>query len=314
MPSADPAARLIAAFRRARPIRAIPLIVTVFGDAVAPHGGRAWLGSLIRLLAPFGVSERLVRTSVFRLAREHWLRVETLGRRSDYRLTEFGQRQFDAAARHIYAPARPAWDGRWRMLVALPGKWGAREREHLRRSLAWQGFGQLGGGVFVHPGRALAEVLAALDTEDFPELSAKLFALTGEGRGDHERIVRAAWDLEELSRAYGAFVRRYEPLAASRAIAADPERAFLMRTLLIHDYRRLLLRDPELPDDLLPPDWHGRRARALTVRLYRLLAAPSEAHLRQQLLTADGSHPPLAPDFFDRVGGIARRRALAAAD
>ncbi|HVC11787.1 MAG TPA: phenylacetic acid degradation operon negative regulatory protein PaaX [Burkholderiales bacterium] len=314
MPPSDPAARLLAAFRRARPVRAIPLIVTVFGDAVAPHGGRAWLGALIRLLAPLGVSERLVRTSVFRLAREHWLRAETLGRRSDYLLTEFGQRQIDAAARHIYAPARPAWDGRWRMLVALPGKWAAREREHLRRSLAWQGFGQLSGGVFVHPSTPLDEALAALDTEDFPALSAKLFALTGEGRGDRERIVRAAWELAELSRAYGAFVRRYQPLAAATGGVDDPERAFLLRTLLIHDYRRLLLRDPELPDDLLPAHWHGRGARALTVQLYRQLAAPSEAHLRRHLLTADGSHPPLAPEFFDRFGGIARRRALSAAD
>ena len=314
MSSADPAVRLLAAFRRARPIRAIPLLVTVFGDAVAPHGGRAWLGALIRLLAPLGVSERLVRTSVFRLAREHWLRAETLGRRSDYLLTEFGQRQFDAAARHIYAPARPAWDGRWRMLVALPGKWSAREREHLRRSLAWQGFGQLSGGVFVHPSTPLEEALAALDTQDFPALSAKLFALTGEGRCDRERIVRAAWELAELSRAYGAFVRRYQPLARATGGVDDPGRAFLLRTLLIHDYRRLLLRDPELPDDLLPAHWHGRGARALTVQLYRQLAAPSEAHLRQQLLTADGSHPPLAPEFFDRVGGIARRRALLAAD
>jgi phenylacetic acid degradation operon negative regulatory protein len=281
----------------------------VFGDAVAPHGGRAWLGSLIRLLAPLGVSERLVRTSVFRLAREHWLRAEMRGRRSDYLLTDFAQRQFDAAAHHIYASARPAWDGRWRAVVALAGEWSARERDHLRRSLAWQGFGQLAGGVFVHPSAQLDETLAALDTEDFPALGAKLFAITGDGRGDHERIVQAAWDLEELSRAYGAFVRRYEPLAATRDAAIDPERAFLLRTLLIHDYRRLLLRDPELPEDLLPADWQGRAARTLTAQLYRILADPSEAHLRAHLCTADGSHPPLKPEFFERIGGIAARRA-----
>jgi phenylacetic acid degradation operon negative regulatory protein len=50
-----------------RPPPARSLLVTVFGDSVAPHGGRAWLGSLIGLLAPFGISERLVRTSVYRL-------------------------------------------------------------------------------------------------------------------------------------------------------------------------------------------------------------------------------------------------------
>ena len=34
------------------------LIVTVFGDALQPHGGGAWLGGLIRILGPMGLSER----------------------------------------------------------------------------------------------------------------------------------------------------------------------------------------------------------------------------------------------------------------
>ena len=138
----------------------------MFGDAVLPFGGRVWLGSLIRLLEPLGVSERLVRTSVYRLAREHWLRAEALGRRSDYLLTDFGRRRFEAAERHIYATGHAAWDGSWRMLVMLPAKWRAAEREHLRRSLAWQGFGQLNGNVYLHPSAPLEATLAALRALD----------------------------------------------------------------------------------------------------------------------------------------------------
>src|SRR5213080_3968262 len=51
------------------PLRAKSLVTTVFGDSIAPHGGAVWLGSLIELLAPFGISDRLVRTSVFRFVR-----------------------------------------------------------------------------------------------------------------------------------------------------------------------------------------------------------------------------------------------------
>ena len=36
-----------------------------FCDAILPRGGRVWLGSLIRLLEPLELNERLVRTSVF---------------------------------------------------------------------------------------------------------------------------------------------------------------------------------------------------------------------------------------------------------
>jgi phenylacetic acid degradation operon negative regulatory protein len=285
------------ALSRRAPPRAIPLIVTVFGDAVLPFGGRVWLGSLIRLLGPLGVSERLVRTAVYRLSREHWLRAEAVGRRSDYLLTDFGRRQFEAAERHIYATGHAAWDGEWRMVVMLPGKWSVAEREHLRRSLAWQGFGSFDGNVYLHPSAPLEHSLAAVDTQDFPRLREKLFALTGAGPGDRHAIVRAAWNLAELSRAYGAFVRRYRALAPAAVAKLVPERAFGLRILLIHDYRRLLLRDPGLPGDLLPADWHGREARALCARLYRALAEPSQAHLRAVLRSADGGRPPLLRSF-----------------
>jgi phenylacetic acid degradation operon negative regulatory protein len=40
------------------------------------------LEALIDLLAPLGINERLVRTSVFRLAREGWLKAKPIGRRA----------------------------------------------------------------------------------------------------------------------------------------------------------------------------------------------------------------------------------------
>ena len=56
------------------------LIVTVYGDAIEPHGGAVWLGSLIQLLEPIGINERLIRTSIFRLTKEGWLTAEKVGR------------------------------------------------------------------------------------------------------------------------------------------------------------------------------------------------------------------------------------------
>jgi phenylacetic acid degradation operon negative regulatory protein len=100
-------------------------------------------------------------------------------------------------------------------------------------------------------------------------------------------------------------VRRYEPLGGALRGAIPPEPAFLLRTLLIHDYRKLLLRDPELPDDLLPADWRGREARELCADLYRRVASPSEAYLGSMLQTADGARPPLSREFEMRFGGLA---------
>ena len=64
---------------------------------------------------------------------------------------------------------------------------------------------------------------------------------------------------------------------------------------LIHDYRRLLLRDPELPDVLLPAEWPGQKARLLCKELYGRLAPVSERHLDRCLVLADGTIPPRRP-------------------
>ena len=291
----------IDAHRQQSRVRAGALIISVFGDAVAPRGGRLWVGSLIRLLLPLGIDERLVRTAVSRLAKQAWLRIEPHGRRADYLLTDAGQRRFEEASRAIYAAQPRAWDGRWRLLL-LVRELDAKAREPLRRALAWQGFGQLGADCFVHPGADLDEALQALVTEGLAEAPAQLLPLLasdarhGLGESDAE-LVRRAWNLDELAQAYAQFEACYGPIG--RALHADgaaesitPEDAFLLRTLLIHDWRRLLLRDPELPDVLLPAGWPGRGARQLTQTLYRGLLAPSERHLDGLLQRADGQALP----------------------
>ncbi|TLY64628.1 MAG: hypothetical protein E6K45_11450, partial [Gammaproteobacteria bacterium] len=111
---------LLRRWRAQRPLRAGSLLVTIFGDAIAPRGAAVTLGSLIRLAAPFGLTERLVRTSVARLARDGWLAARRSGRRSEYRLTRGGAERFAEATRRIYGQSPGAWDGRWTLLVMPP--------------------------------------------------------------------------------------------------------------------------------------------------------------------------------------------------
>lgn len=275
------------------------LIVSVFGDAVLPRGSRIWLGALIQLLEPLGLNERLVRTTVFRLVKDEWLQTQAHGRRTDYMLTEAGRRRFEDASRHIYAADAPPWDRRWRMIV-VASELDTPQRERLRRALYWQGFGELRAGCFVHPSADLPAVFDALGADGLGPLLPQLMPLLAVNlpvgpSADAQAMVRAAWDLAGLAEGYQRFVATYTPiLDALQAKGAQPlseQAAFLVRTLLIHDYRRLLLRDPELPEVLLHSEWAGTRARVVCREVYRRVLAASERHLDQQLTLASGDSP-----------------------
>jgi phenylacetic acid degradation operon negative regulatory protein len=295
------------------PLKAKSLVVTVWGDAIAPHGGAVWLSGLIRLLEPLGLNERLVRTSVYRLIREGWLAARQDGRRSLYRLTAAGLRRFEHAYRRIYAPPGEAWNGRWEIVLAPGAALSTPERRDLRKELGWEGFGAIAAGVFARPARAgardaLGEIVRALGLEqrvvvlaarDAPGFKARpLQALAGD-----------RWDLAALATEYRRFIGRFDPvLETFRAgTDVDPEQCFVVRSLLIHAFRCVTLHDPQLPAELLPPRWPAAAAYALCRDFYRLTHCQAERHLVATLETERGRLPPAARYFYQRFGGLDAR-------
>lgn len=290
--------------------KAKSVIVTIYGDAITHHGGSAWLGSIIKLAAPLGLNERVVRTSVFRLAKEDWLVADQVGRRSYYRLTEAGRHRFDTAHSRIYHHASRPWDGHWTFVIidfaALKGKNG----EALRSDLRWQGFGQLTAGVMLHPDPDKAALHQALVDADASKRALVMHAAaeTAAAPAAVRGLVERCWDLQRLAADYAAFLDTFRPVwqALHHAAHLDPETCFVVRTLLMHSYRRVLLRDPKLPDELLEANWPGASARLLCRNLYRLVQAAAEQHVLAQLETADGAVPAAHPSYFMRFGGLGR--------
>ncbi|MEO8848267.1 MAG: PaaX family transcriptional regulator C-terminal domain-containing protein [Casimicrobiaceae bacterium] len=288
----------------ADPPRAKSLIVTVWGDSLAPHGGALRLRALIDLAGTFGIAERSVRTSVYRLAAEGWLRGQALGRESRYRLTPNGRRTFAAAYRRIYFPQLETWDGRWLVALVAPDSLGAGERVALREALAWSGFCTLAPGVHARP-RVAHRGTIAVPAASFAKVT--LLASHDEtGPGGTPLAARAAdlFALDGVAARYRAFIARYSEgfeHFLARAVL-DPQHCFAARTLLIHAFRRVLLRDPLLPAALLPPQWPGIAAYALTRDFYRLLYRPADAWLAT---TLGADCKPAAAEFQRRFGGLA---------
>jgi phenylacetic acid degradation operon negative regulatory protein len=295
----------IAHFLASDPPRSKSLVMTIFGDSIAPHGGTVWLGSLIELLAPFGVNDRLLRTSVFRLAQEGWLVANRDRRRSSYSILPQALPRFERANRRIYAPLEVHWDGNWTLLLA-GAQVEAPLRAALRKELLWEGYALVTPGVFGHPAgdrEVLQEMLKRLGAEN------KLFACSAtalpgvDGRPLPE-LVGDGWDLSGVIAGYQQFIDQFEPLLALKGSGLAPEQAFVIRTLLIHAYRRVQLHDPMLPVELLPDPWPGARAYELARALYRAIYAAAEEHVVTAMRREDEQAPLADAAFFQRFGGL----------
>jgi phenylacetic acid degradation operon negative regulatory protein len=200
----------------------------------------------------------------------------------------------------IYAAGPKRWSERW-TLVAL-AMIEAAAREALRDDLAWQGFGQLGAELMLHPEpdeASLRQALVGLSGAMVMNASADQWMQ----QEDVHRLVAQAWDLERLGAVYAEFLEDFRPFLAVDGFS--PASAFRLRTLLIHAWRRAVLRDPLLPEELLPVNWLGASARLLCRNLYRLIQGPAEVYLAQNMETADGPPGPPSQKFFERFGGLA---------
>jgi phenylacetic acid degradation operon negative regulatory protein len=300
----------VANFLASDPPRSKSLVVTIFGDAIVPHGGMVWLGSLIELLAPFGVNDRLLRTAVFRLAQEGWLGAQRDGRRSSYAITPDAMTRFVHAYRRIYAPLNVHWDGSWTLILNGDGALNAAERGAVRKELLWEGYSVIAPGIMGHPaadGPALDELLKRLG------VAGKLFVVQGKSMRQVSArplsdLVADGWDLSGVAYGYQRFITQFEPLRAAvqeEAEALSPQQAFVIRTLLIHAYRRVQLHDPQLPVELLPTPWPGAVAYELARDIYQAVYATAEQHIDATLRREDASAPAAEPAFFDRFGGLA---------
>jgi phenylacetic acid degradation operon negative regulatory protein len=300
----------IANFLASDPPRSKSLVVTIFGDAIVPHGGMVWLGSLIELLAPFGVNDRLLRTAVFRLAQEGWLGAQRDGRRSSYAITPDAMTRFVHAYRRIYAPLNVHWDGSWTLILNGDGALNAAERGAVRKELLWEGYSVIAPGIMGHPaadGPALDELLKRLG------VAGKLFVVQGKSMRQVSArplsdLVADGWDLSSVAYGYQRFIAQFEPLRTAVQAEADalpPQQAFVIRTLLIHAYRRVQLHDPQLPVELLPTPWPGAVAYELARDIYQAVYAAAEQHVDATLRREDAAAPAAEPAFFDRFGGLA---------
>ncbi|WP_202331459.1 phenylacetic acid degradation operon negative regulatory protein PaaX [Mesorhizobium sp. L-8-3] len=266
---------------REQPSRTWSIIITIYGDAIVPRGGSVWLGTLLSFFRAMDVAEGVVRTAMSRLASDGWLERSKSGRNSFYRLAEKGSATFAHATQHIYFPRPSLWDGRLDLIVTA----GSTDREAVRGALQSAGFGSPAPGLWVGP-----------PGEEIPAAAANELKLKASGdTAELSALAARSWPLQAIGEAYRRFVAAFAPMRTALAGGAVPTDldALVARVLLIHEYRRVVLRDPLLPAAILPEHWPAEEARLLCGELYRALLQPSERWLDAHALGEDGE--PLKP-------------------
>lgn len=285
------------------------LISTIFGDSVLHRGGNISLASLIQLLELFGFNDRAVRTSVFRLVKNDWLCSDKIGRTSFYRITDSSRSTYLQAEQRIYNDQMKEWDHYWDLI--LMSSLDTENKALLKKELEWLGFANISTNLMAYPGCnriELQRLLVDLNmSEQVVAFKAETLQLFNNSVDTIGRMLRTNWPIDELRQRYLQFLdifREIGVLLMQENEPLEPVQAFQIRTLLIHYYRRILLKDPALPLELLPTDWPAISARTLSMNIYKKIFEPADEYFLSVAATAEGPMPNATAHYWRRFGGL----------
>ena len=242
--------------------------LTLYGDYVLHRDGKIGIGSLVRLLSNFGLSEQAIRSAVSRMCRSGLLKANRANRKSYYSLTSEGHSLLTEGAQRIFQRKESQWDGNWNIVTYSIPETMRRSRDRLRLELGWMGYGPLSEATWISPYDLTGEVknlLRKLNIEEY----VHIFGAQHQASTDPRKIVSRCWDLGKIHQKYADFLTEYRPkleghlkrLQAGETI--EPSECFVARFNLIHEYRKLPFFDPDLPLELLPENWLRPQAAAL---------------------------------------------------
>jgi phenylacetic acid degradation operon negative regulatory protein len=247
------------------------LVMTLLGAFALPHDRLVWSGGLVALLAEFGFSAGAARVALARMVRRGTLDRRKSGRLVSYRPTPRAVALLEEGDRRIFSLGRePHGAESWTVLWHAIPEERRIERGRLARRLRFLGFGSVQDGTWISPHDREREVVALIRELGVAEYAGVMLGRPS-GSLHVGALVSRAWDLDALDERYRAFVDEFAPHADARI---DDRDAFLLRTRLVHVFRRFAALDPELPD----APRHREQAVALFHRLYEVLGPAAQRH------------------------------------
>jgi phenylacetic acid degradation operon negative regulatory protein len=250
------------------------IVFDLYGEYFRYSRGAVRLGPLTDLMGILGVEPATVRVVMTRLRKDGWFDSEKSGREVTYRLNEKSWHLLDDGRKRIFERASGDWSRVWTQALVDINGLDRRQHKRIETALTWCGFGNYAGEAWFSPHdrrRQLGEMLTGEDEQHIEYLQSSTAALTVD-----RLIAERCWELGELGTDYRRFIDDYRPRLARYRRGIAGRDALSERLRLIGDYRRYPFRDPDLPEQLLPPGWPGRQAHETFVEGHELLGAPAE--------------------------------------
>ncbi|MEM8853397.1 MAG: PaaX family transcriptional regulator C-terminal domain-containing protein [Pseudomonadota bacterium] len=236
------------------------ILVTIFGD-LAQGEDEAITGPVLSAITErLGIKPEAQRVALHRLRKDGWIESRKDGRVSRYQLTPSGRAQSQAASPRIYQRTPTATAG-WHALIAPPGA--AADRHLTQDDLSAKGYVQIQPSVFLRAG----------PLRDAP---CAFLPLASAGSAVPDWVLNAVAP-DALVSAYTTFADTLDAIAPHLQEAAQwssLERV-AARVLILHGWRRLVLRHTGLTDSLFPDGWAGSRCRQLVFAALDTLGEPT---------------------------------------
>ncbi|WP_299586212.1 PaaX family transcriptional regulator C-terminal domain-containing protein [uncultured Tateyamaria sp.] len=227
------------------PLRVWSVLVTVFGD-LAPNDLLDG-PTLSAIMSAIGIKPEATRVALHRLRSDGWIASQKRGRTSLHSLTEQGRRDSEAARPRIYGT--PDQMGRGTYALIMPD-----------------------AGTALDPAlyaQIAPRVYLAADATPLPESAMQLAPM------DLPPWLGAQLEPTALRDAYKALHAVLMDVDAElRDVQLTPLEVAVLRVMIVHAWRRLTLRHPDLPRASHSPDWRGHDCRALVTGLLTRFARP----------------------------------------
>ena len=225
------------------------LMVTLFGDLAQAQGSTIDGPTLSAIMTEMDIRPEAVRVALHRLRNDGWIASEKSGRTGRHTLTTTGRSETTQASARIYAnPA--STDDKWQL--ALTQDAGTHDP-------TGHGFLPLLPRIYL----GNAEARAPRDA----------LILKGGPAPDWLRTEIAPLMLEAE---YAALLPLLEQVEhTTQASTLTPLQTATLRCLLVHNWRRVVLRHPALPPALLPDGWSGHACHHLINNLLTRFPRPA---------------------------------------